>query len=236
MSAAQIEQIQQDVSSKLVVVEDDQSIKQDAKSASDQNLPDNSNESASNKQKKKLNKLADSILKKANGNFKLNSIEEKYYAIVQQYLDLQEQNKKLQLNTKETEKTVANLSKHRDLIQTDYNKALFAKDKLESLCRELQKHNKLIKEENLQRIKEEEEKRKEITTKFQAAIDEINQQVGSNSEKNTQLLTENQQLTGKLKNLIEQYEVREKVRPNFKLLENVFLRNFNENREILWPI
>ena len=109
------------------------------------------------------------------------------------------------------EKTVANITKHRELIQTDYNKAVFAKDKMESLCRELQKHNKLIKDENLQRIKEEEDKRKDITSKFQLAIDDINQQVASNSEKNNLLMTENTQLTGKLKNLIEQYEVREKV-------------------------
>ncbi len=150
-------------------------------------------------------------MKKTAGSNKLATTEDKFYAMVQSYLDLQEQNKKLLLTSKETEKTMANMGKHRDLIQNDYNKALFAKDKLESLCRELQKHNKAIKEENLQRIKEEEDKRKDITSKFQLAIDDINQQVASNSEKNNLLMQENTQLTGKLKNLIEQYECREKV-------------------------
>lgn len=78
--------------------------------------------------------------------------------------------KKIQLNSKEVEKTVANVNKQKELIQNDYNKSLLAKDKLESLCRELQRHNKIIKEENLQRIKEEEEKRKDITSKFQVNL------------------------------------------------------------------
>ena len=82
-------------------------------------------------------------------------------------MDLQEQNKKLLLSNKETEKSINNYIKQRDLMQTESNKSLLAKNKLESLCRELQKHNKLIKEENLMRITKEEEKRKEITLKFQ---------------------------------------------------------------------
>lgn len=52
-------------------------------------------------------------------------------------------------------------------------------------------------------------KRKDISNKFQGAIDEINSQVSQNSEKNNMLIQENVQLTTKLKDLIEQYEVRE---------------------------
>lgn len=162
------------------------------------------------KQKKKFEKLADSILKKNSTQLDENlTSETKYYLMIQSYMDLQEQNKKLQLSNKETEKTIQSYIKQRDLIQTDYNKSVLAKNKLESLCRELQRHNKLIKEENLQRMKEEEEKRKEISTKFQSAIDEINTQVSSNTEKNNGLIQENLQLTTKLKNLLEQYEARE---------------------------
>ena len=65
--------------------------------------------------------------------------------MIKSYLDLQEQNKKLQLNNKEIEKSVNSYIKQRDLMQNDCNKSLLAKNKLESLCRELQKHNKLIK-------------------------------------------------------------------------------------------
>lgn len=51
----------------------------------------------------------------------------------------------------------------------------------------------------------------------QGAIDEINTQVGQNSEKNNMLIQENVQLTTKLKDLIEQYEAREQVILNLNL-------------------
>jgi hypothetical protein len=63
-----------------------------------------------------------------------------------------------------------NYKKQHDQMQNEVNKAMLAKDKLESLCRELQKHNKQIKEENVNRLKEEEERRKEISTKFQVHL------------------------------------------------------------------
>ena len=38
--------------------------------------------------------------------------------------------------------------KERDHLQSEYNKASLAKSKLESLCRELQRHSKLVKVKN----------------------------------------------------------------------------------------
>ena len=138
-----------------------------------------------------------------------DSLEEKFYAVVQKLSQEQENSKKLQTTNKELEKTIINVNKQKDFAQSEYTKALLAKDKLESLCRELQKYNKSIKEENLMRIKDEEDRRKEITAKFQVSIDEINKQVSENSEKNNNLIQENSQLAAKLKNLLEQYEIRE---------------------------
>ena len=66
-----------------------------------------------------------------------------------------------------------------------------------------------------------------ILNKFKAAIDEINQQVGQNTEKNNSLIQENVQLTNKLKSLLEQYEVREQVRFNlFKFKYPTFLKTY----------
>lgn len=163
------------------------------------------------KQRKKLDKLIDSILKKQSNGPKsqFNSVEDKYYALATKFMETQEQNKKLQLSSKDLEKTFAKVSNQRDYMQTEYSKALLVKEKLESLCRELQKQNKIVKEESIQRIEDEEKKRKDISNKFQGAIDEINSQVSQNSEKNNMLIQENVQLTTKLKDLIEQYEVRE---------------------------
>lgn len=60
--------------------------------------------------------------------------------------------------------------REKDQLQTEHSKAILAKSKLESLCRELQRHNKLVKDESLVRAKEEEEKRKEVTNKFQVRL------------------------------------------------------------------
>jgi hypothetical protein len=51
----------------------------------------------------------------------------------------------LQLSKQETEKTFAKVSNQRDLAQAEYSKVLLVKGKLESLCRELQRQNKLVK-------------------------------------------------------------------------------------------
>ena len=74
-----------------------------------------------------------------------NTVEEKFYALAQKYGDSQEQNKKLILNSKDVEKTILNITKQRDQIQTEHGKTLLVKNKLESLCRELQRQNKLVK-------------------------------------------------------------------------------------------
>jgi len=162
------------------------------------------------KQKKKLDKLIDSILKKPNSaKAQFCSVDEKFYALATKFMEQQEQLKKQKLGGIEMEKTFMRVSNQRDCVQTEYTKVLLVKEKLESLCRELQKQNKIVKEESIARIEEEEKKRKEISNKFQGAIDEINTQVGQNSEKNNMLIQENVQLTTKLKDLIEQYEARE---------------------------
>lgn len=87
--------------------------------------------------------------------------------MAEKLLEEQENGKKMQTSIKEMEKNAQNLAKQKDFAQSEYTKALLAKDKLENLCRELQKYNKTIKEENLMRIKDEEDKRKDISAKFQ---------------------------------------------------------------------
>ncbi len=95
----------------------------------------------------RLHHFTDGLFKKANTKSapQFNSIEEKFYALAQKYVDSQETNKKLQSNGKDVEKAIVNLTKQRDQIQAEYGKTLLVKTKLESLCRELQRQNKLVK-------------------------------------------------------------------------------------------
>ena len=60
-------------------------------------------------------------------------------------------------------------------------------------------------------MRSEEEKRKEVSAKFQNTISEIQTQMQQNHERNTKLKEENAELAARLKKLIEQYEIREQV-------------------------
>lgn len=101
------------------------------------------------------------------------------------------------------------LKKEKEQLQQEYNKVVLTKSKLESLCRELQKQNKTIKDESFSRIREEEEKRKETQAKFQKSLNEIQTLMNENNEKNMKLKADNQEMTNKFKFILEQYELRE---------------------------
>lgn len=88
-------------------------------------------------------------------------------------------------------------------------KILTFRSKLESLCRELQKQNKAIKDESLSRIKEEETKRKETQEKFQKSLGEIQMMMNENTEKNDKLKQDNLEMSNKFKYILDQYEQRE---------------------------
>lgn len=66
-------------------------------------------------------------------------------------------------------------------------------------------------EETLQRCREDDLKRKEITTHFQGTLSEIQAQIEEHSNRNTKLCQENGALAEKLKGLISKYDQREAV-------------------------
>ena len=75
-------------------------------------------------------------------------------------------------------------------------------------------------EETLQRAREEEEKRKEITSHFQTTLTDIQTQIEQQSERNMKLCQENTELAEKLKSIIDQYELREEVRTTSNSSQN----------------
>lgn len=158
------------------------------------------------KSKKKDDRSIDNVLKSFGG---IAQPEEKLAGLCQKYSDLLEDFRSSQSLLKQMQRKCTGISKERDQLQTENGKLTLAKSKLESLCRELQRHNKLIKEESIARAREEEEKRKEVATKFQTTISDIQCQMSDNSSRNTKLREENLELTGKLKHMLEQFELRE---------------------------
>lgn len=61
------------------------------------------------------------------------------------------------------------------------------------------------------KIREEEEKRKEVSAKFQATMNEITTLMQQNNDNNMKLRDDNIDMTSKLKSICEQYEVRQQV-------------------------
>ncbi|MEQ2159349.1 hypothetical protein GOODEAATRI_021922, partial [Goodea atripinnis] len=131
------------------------------------------------------------------------------------------------------------LLEERQQLQAERRCSIAARCKLEALCRDLQNHysalrvrtglssaeffqNQLrkcsrileansleFKEETLQRCREDEEKRNEITNHFQEMLTEIQAQIEQHSVRNDKLHHENANLTDKLESLMNQYERRE---------------------------
>ncbi|CAL8404586.1 unnamed protein product [Boreogadus saida] len=142
----------------------------------------------------------------------LNSLatpEEKLAALCKKYADLLEESRCIQKQVKVLQKKQSQIVKEKLHLQGEHSKAILARSKLESLCRELQRHNKTLKEENGQRSREYDEQRKEAMQHFQLTLNDIEMQMEQHSSHNGKLRQENMELADKLKKLIEQYELRE---------------------------
>ncbi|CAH2222601.1 gamma-taxilin isoform X1 [Pelobates cultripes] len=139
----------------------------------------------------------------------LRTPEEKLAALCKKYADLLEESRSFQKQMKVLQKKQAQVVKEKVHLQGEHSKAILARSKLESLCRELQRHNKTLKEENLHQAREYEEERKEATAHFQMTLNEIQAQMEHHDVYNAKLRQENIELGDKLKKLIEQYALRE---------------------------
>lgn len=139
----------------------------------------------------------------------LSTPEEKLAALCKKYAELLEEHRNSQKQMKLLQKKQSQLVQEKDHLRGEHSKAILARSKLESLCRELQRHNRSLKEEGVQRAREEEEKRKEVTSHFQVTLNDIQLQMEQHNERNSKLRQENMELAERLKKLIEQYELRE---------------------------
>ncbi|KAJ8009083.1 hypothetical protein DPEC_G00085170 [Dallia pectoralis] len=140
---------------------------------------------------------------------KLPTPEDKLDALLKKYGEMLEERQGEQKHLRFLEKKQTHLVKERDQLQYENSRAILARSKLEGLCRELQRYNKALKEETRARCREDEEKRREITTHFQSTLTDIQAQIEQHSNRNNKLCSENTNLADKLKHIISQYEQRE---------------------------
>ncbi|KAL1773327.1 alpha-taxilin [Sigmodon hispidus] len=122
----------------------------------------------------------------------LSTPEEKLAALCKKYAELLEEHRNSQKQMKLLHKKQSQLVQEKDHLRGEHSKAVLARSKLESLCRELQRHNRSLKEEGVQRAREEEEKkRKEVTSHFQVTLNDIQLQMEQHNERNSKLRQEN---------------------------------------------
>ncbi|KAL2727192.1 alpha-taxilin-like isoform X3 [Vespula squamosa] len=140
----------------------------------------------------------------------VQTMKEKLDVMSKKYSDIVDDNKRLLLNLKQSEKKIMLLQREKEQFQSERNKALLTRKRLENLCRELQKQNKTVKEECLSRLKKEEEKRKELSDKFQSILAHINQQMNLTLEKNAKMQEENIEMNKLFKSLCDEVADKEK--------------------------
>ncbi|XP_057199901.1 taxilin beta b [Triplophysa rosa] len=140
---------------------------------------------------------------------KLDTPEQKLEALIKKHAELLQEHRSDQKQLKVLQNKLLQVMKEKDQLQSEHSRAVLARSKLEGLCRELQRHNKTLKEETLQRCREDDLKRKEITTHFQSTLTGIQVQIEEHSSRNDKLCKENSDLAEKLKDLISKYDQRE---------------------------
>ncbi|XP_076011150.1 beta-taxilin [Genypterus blacodes] len=151
---------------------------------------------------KEVGKIMQSLKKVASPEKKVENLAKKYAEMAT--LRRSDEKKMCVLQQK-----FSGLQKEKELLQEEQRSGLEARSELESLCKELYSHYKTLKEEMLQRCREDDEKRTEISGHFQSSLTDIQAQIEQHSARNAKLCQENSNLNNKLEGLMNQYELRE---------------------------
>lgn len=88
-------------------------------------------------------------------------------------------------------------------------KSVLVREKLESLCRELQRHNKQLTEECKRIASEEQQKRLDLSTRFHDAIKDVSAKLEEQGGERMRQIKENELLQEKLIHFTQQYELQE---------------------------
>ncbi|CAH1985359.1 unnamed protein product [Acanthoscelides obtectus] len=133
---------------------------------------------------------------------KLATIEVKYKELFTEY-------RATKATLKDYVKRYGVLQKDHQHISNELTKSTLSRTKMECLARELQKQNREIKEENYNRLKEEEDKRKVVAASFSEKLNTLTTLMDESTDKSLRLREENLNMTSKLTELYTQFQERE---------------------------
>ncbi|PIO60708.1 hypothetical protein TELCIR_17788 [Teladorsagia circumcincta] len=139
------------------------------------------------------------------------SLEEKVAKLVKRLADSEEHNVKLREKAAQVDKLTkvnTNLEKKLEKANQILLKTEDAKGKLEDLCRELQKMNKQIREDSLNKVRLLEHERHQAVEQLRGALKGIEASMNEGRERSDALAADNGRLAVKLKELGEEYESR----------------------------
>ncbi|GKU91750.1 hypothetical protein SLEP1_g5575 [Rubroshorea leprosula] len=123
--------------------------------------------------------------------------------------EISETKRKSAKRTLISEKEVLELSLRYQQVLAERDTAIAVRDKLESLCRELQRQNKMLMDECKRVSTEGQSLRSDLSAKFQDVIKDVSNKLDEQKDECLSQLKENEMLRAKLKQLADQYTLSE---------------------------
>ncbi|EOY18587.1 Uncharacterized protein TCM_043098 isoform 2, partial [Theobroma cacao] len=124
-------------------------------------------------------------------------------------LETTETKRKNAKRTVKTEKEFLEFSLKYQQVLAERDAAIAVRDKLESLCRELQRQNKMLMDECKRVSTEGQNLRLDLSARFQDAIKDVSIKLEEQKDECLSQLKENEMLRNKLKQLADQYALSE---------------------------
>ncbi|KAL2635705.1 hypothetical protein R1flu_007184 [Riccia fluitans] len=137
------------------------------------------------------------------------SSEEKLRQLNTKYVQQVAETRKLEKDFVMLNRKYKQANKEKDTMYAELTKSTALRQKLESLCRELQRQNKMLLDDNKRVASEEEQKRLELSGKFQNTVKDITSRLEKQGDERLKQLEENEILREKLKHFTQQYDIRE---------------------------
>ncbi|KAL3810488.1 hypothetical protein ACJIZ3_000012 [Penstemon smallii] len=123
--------------------------------------------------------------------------------------EVSEAKRKNPKRTFKSEKEFLEFTLNYQQVVAERDSAISVRDKLESLCRELQRQNKMLMDECKRVSTEGQNLRLDLSNKFQDAIKEVSSKLEEQKDDCISQLKENEMLKTKLKQFVDQYSLSE---------------------------
>lgn len=124
-------------------------------------------------------------------------------------LETAETKRKIAKRTFKSEKDFLEFTLKYQQVLSERDAAIAVRDKLESLCRELQRQNKMLMDECKRVTTEGQNLRFDLSTKFENAIKDVSVKLEEQKDECLSQLKENEMLRSKLKQLLDQHALSE---------------------------